>query len=455
MSTTMNDGLALDFPIHYDIAAVRMLRATSREERAAALAACCYNTGNLPADVIYVDLQSDGGMGAVGIEQLAAVVGDAPSSTSLESLGAADPEYGALLAGVTELTGYPHVVAFNSGRQSEAALLRAILKPGVKVCGNMLFPTTRYYVRTLGAELVDVINERTYELDDPYPFKGEVDLDKLADTLGQATPVACVLVETAVNGSGGHPISLANLQAAYALCQQHDVPLYLDASRILENAYLIQQRESGQQARRVTEIVGDLCNASSGLWASAAKDFGVLEGGLVGLRDEALYHRLRTVSMLECVSNRTIREIAAGFREGWQRDGHLRDRAAGVQQLWQGLQAAGIPLVHPSGAHAAFVDVKSFFGTGDGVNLGESLAAYLYLISGVRVTKGPRLSDGQQARGQELMRLTVPARRYLPAHIEHVVQAFKLAFANREQIPRLTKLEASSSWMFEAARFAL
>ena len=454
MSTNMNDAIALDFPIHYDIAAVRMLRSTSREERAAALAACFYNTGNLPSDLIYVDLQSDGGMGAVGLEQLAAVVGDAPSSTSLESLGAADPEYGALLAGMTELTGYPYVVAFNSGRQSEAALLRATLQPGVKVCGNMLFPTTRYYVRTLGAELVDVINERTYVLDDPYPFKGEVDLDKLATALSQPTPVACVLVETAVNGSGGHPISLSNLQVAYALCQQYNVPLYLDASRILENAYLVQQREPGQQDRSIAEIVRDLCNASSGLWASAAKDFGVLEGGLVGLRDEALYHRLRTVALLECVSNRTIREIAAGFREGWQRDGHLRDRTAGVQQLWQGLQEAGIPVVQPSGAHAVFVDVKGFFGA-DGVNLGESLAAYIYLISGVRVTKGPRLSDGQQARGQELMRITLPARRYLPAHIGHVVQAFKLAFANREQIPRLNKLDNTSSWMFESARFAL
>ena len=454
MTTALNT-LALDFPLHYDIAAVRMLRATTREEREAALEQCFYNTGSLPVDQVYIDLQSDGGTGAVGIEQLAATVGDAPSSTALESMGMADPDYAALLAGMTSLTGYPHVLAFNSGRQSEAALLRAILKPGVKVCGNMLFPTTRYYVRTLGAELVDVITDRTYALDEPYPFKGEVDLDKLSDTLGQATPVACVLVETAVNGSGGHPISLANLQAAYVLCQQHHVPLYLDASRILENAYLIQQREPGQQGRSVAEIVRDLCNASSGLWASAAKDFGVLEGGLVGLRDEALYHQLRTVAMLECVSNRTIREIAAGFREGWQRDGHLRDRTAGVQQLWQGLHEAGIPLVHPSGAHAAFVDVKGFFNTSEGVNLGESLAAYIYLISGVRVTKGPRLSDGQQARGQELMRLTVPARRYLPAHIEHVVQAFKLAFADREQIPRLSKLEATSSWMFESARFAL
>ena len=176
---------------------------------------------------------------------------------------------------------------------------------------------------------------------------------------------------------------------------------------------------------------------------------------MVGLRDEAVYQRLRTVSLLECVSNRTVREIASGLRANWQHDGHLRDRVAGVEQLWQGLQAAGIPVVQPCAAHAVYLDVKGFFGTNAGDNLGESLAAYLYLIAGIRVTKGPRLSDGQQARGQELMRITLPARRYLPAHIQHVIAAFEAAFAQREHIPRLTKRDNASSWLFESARFAL
>jgi tyrosine phenol-lyase len=451
----MNDAIALDFPIHYDIAAVRMLQPTSREQRSAILEQYYFNTGSLPPAAVYVDLQSDGGTGAISAQQHADGLDVSPAASPLELFGSHHADYGALIDAVTTLTGYPYAVAFNSGRQSEAALLRASLRAGTVVCGNMLFPTTRYYVRTLGAELVDVITERTYALDDPHPFKGEVDLDKLAATLSQPTPVACVLIETAVNGSGGHPISLANLQAAFALCQQHHVPLYLDASRILENAYLIQQREAGQESRSVAEIVRALCDASSGWWASAAKDFGVQEGGMVGLRDETLHRQLRTTALMESVSPRTIREMATGLRESWQHDGHLRDRAALVQYLWQGLSEAGIPVVQPSGAHAVYIDVKGFFGTSDGVNLGESLAAFVYLISGVRVTKGPVLSAGQQARGQELMRLTIPARRYLKPHIEHVIQAFKLAFAHREHIPRLSKLDGTSAWPFESSRFAI
>jgi len=447
--------LTLDFPLHYDIAAVRMLPATSRDQRAAILAQCHFNTGSLPADQVYVDLQSDGGTAAIGLEQLAAAVEEIPVSTSLESLGAEHPVYASWLDAVAELTGYPYAVAFNSGRQSEAGLLRAILKPGMQVYGNMLFPTTRYYVRTLGAELVDVITEHTYALDDPYPFKGDVDLNQLSNALSTATSPGVVLIEMAVNGSGGHPISLANLQAVYALCQQYQLPLYMDATRILENAYLIQQREPSQQGHSVADIVRALCDATSGLWASAAKDFGVREGGMVGLRDLPLYEQLRTTALLESVSTRTIREMAAGFSESWHRDGHLHDRAAGVQTLWQGLHAAGIPLVQPCGAHAVYIDLHAFFDGTEGNNPGESLAAFIYLISGVRVTKGPALSAGQQQRGQDLMRLTLPARRYLPAHIDHVVQAFTLAFTHRKQIPRLTKLESRSDWRFEAAHFTL
>ena len=175
----------------------------------------------------------------------------------------------------------------------------------------------------------------------------------------------------------------------------------------------------------------------------------------MGLRDAALHRQLRTTALMESVSPRAIREMASGFNETWQHDGHLRDRAALAQYLWQALTEAGLPVLQPAGAHAVYLDVKGFFGVTQGVNLGESLAAYIYLISGVRVTKGPVLSAGQQARGQELMRITLPARRYLTAHIDHVVEAFKLAFAKRETIPRLTKLENASGWPFESARFSL
>ncbi|HXL09685.1 MAG TPA: hypothetical protein VN966_05655 [Candidatus Bathyarchaeia archaeon] len=43
-----------------------------------------------------------------------------------------------------------------------------------------------------------------------------------------------------------------------------------------------------------------------------------------------------------------------------------------------------------------------------------ALAAFIYYVSGIRVTKGPPLAASQTARGAELLRLAVPARRYLP-----------------------------------------
>jgi tryptophanase len=43
-----------------------------------------------------------------------------------------------------------------------------------------------------------------------------------------------------------------------------------------------------------------------------------------------------------------------------------------------------------------------------------ALAAFIYYVSGIRVTKEPPLAASQTARGVELLRLAVPARRYLP-----------------------------------------
>ena len=43
----------------------------------------------------------------------------------------------------------------------------------------------------------------------------------------------------------GQPVSLANARAVHDVCKHHQVPLFFDACRFAENAYFIQQRESG------------------------------------------------------------------------------------------------------------------------------------------------------------------------------------------------------------------
>ena len=61
----------------------------------------------------------------------------------------------------------------------------------------------------------------------------------------------------------------------------------------------------------------------------------------------------------------------------------------------------------------------------------EALAAFIYYVSGIRVTKGSPLAASQTARGVELMRLAVPARRYLPGHMNDVAEAVQYIYARR------------------------
>jgi tyrosine phenol-lyase len=52
---------------------------------------------------------------------------------------------------------------------------------------------------------------------------------------------------------------------------RHGVKVILDATRVAENAYFIQQRESGQQNRPIAEIVREICGYTDGCTMSAKK----------------------------------------------------------------------------------------------------------------------------------------------------------------------------------------
>ena len=87
-----------------------------------------------------------------------------------------------------------------------------------------------------------------------------------------------------------------------------------------------------------------------------------------------------------------------------------------------------------------FIDLKKFFaGSAPQAFGAEALAAYVYLKSGIRLTKGPPLAPSQAARGVELLRLAVPARKYLNGHMDDVANALRDAYAHRHEIKGLKK----------------
>jgi tyrosine phenol-lyase len=84
----------------------------------------------------------------------------------------------------------------------------------------------------------------------------------------------------------------------------------------------------------------------------------------------------------------------------------------------------------------------------------ESLAAFIFETSGVRLTKGPPPAPSQVERGIELLRVAIPARRYLRAHLDHAADAVIYAYDHRESLKALRRIEKPGRGRFAPPLFA-
>ena len=304
-----------------------------------------------------------------------------------------------------------------------------------------------------------------------HPFKGNVDLAKLSsviETVG-AERIPYVSVETNVNMAGGQPLSMANLRATYELCRRRGILVMLDATRALENAWFIKQREPGFETRSVAEILLELCSYSDGATVSSKKDNLVNIGGFLALRDPDLAQRARALLVAfeglhtyGGMSGRDMEALARGIHEMVASDDHVRARIGQVEYLGDLLIGAGVPVVRPIGGHGVFLDARAILPHIPQDQFpAQSLAAELYVDSGVRsmergvVSAGrdPMTGDHRYPR-LELTRLAIPRRVYTQAHMDVVAELVAAVFAERERIGGLSFTYEPKELRFFQARFA-
>ena len=451
------DSRDVTFSVPFEIAAARPLRQTTLKERRDALRAAHFNTEILTQDLIYVDLSTDSGVSSLSTNQLAA----SAAVQSLEPGMGLAPEgsrsFARLAAEVKRVFGFPFVVPTTQGRAAERIWTKINVRPGSIVAGNMLFPSTRSHIERNGAKLIDVVCDAAHELASDASFKGNIDLDRLKAVIAEhgAEKISCVYVELALNACGGHPVSLANLKAVRAIAAAHKIPLYLDACRILENSFLINKREAGFQQCTILEIVRETCGLADACTMSALKDCLVSCGGFILMRDEAAY---RTASMQNFLDGGQLPGsamdlLAAALADIFAAQSYVTHRVGQVEHLWRRLHDA-VPLVHPAAGHAVFIDLDQFLPHLAPEQFpAEALAAFIYQISGVRVTKGSPPAPSQAAKDIHLLRLAVPARKYLRGHLDDVAEAVLYAYANRKEIKGLKKLEDPKRSKYDPAQF--
>jgi len=415
---------------------------TTREYREKCMTEAGYNTFLLRSEDVYIDLLTDSGTSAMSDNQWAGLMlGDEAYAGSRN--------FYHLWEAITEYYGYTYVVPTHQGRGAEHILSQVMIKEGDYVPGNMYFTTTRLHQELAGGTFVDVIIDEAHEPASEHPFKGDVDLDKLQKLIDEvsAEKIPYVAVAGTVNMAGGQPQSMANMRAVRQLCDQYDIPIVLDATRAIENAYFIQQREAGYQDKKVAEILKEYCSYTDSCTMSAKKDTLVNIGGWLATNDEKLFEEARNMVVVYeglhtygGLAGRDMEAMARGIVESVD-DDHIRARIGQVEYLGQHLIDWGIPVVCPIGGHAIFLDARAIY---EHIPQDEfpaqALAADLYLDSGVRSMERGVVSAGRDPKTGdhrypklEMVRLTIPRRVYTQAHMDVVAESVLEVYEKREQ----------------------
>lgn len=446
----------------WKIKMVEPVRWTTHDYRAQCIQEAGYNTFLLRSADVYIDLLTDSGTSAMSDYQWAGMMlGDEAYAGSRN--------FYHLEAAIQKYYGYKYIVPTHQGRGAEHILSQLYIKQGDYVPGNMYFTTTRLHQELAGGTFVDVILDEAHDPQSLHPFKGNVDLNKLESLIHKvgAARVPYVSLAATVNMAGGQPVSMQNAREVRALCDRHGIPVMLDATRAVENAYFIQQREPGYADKKIAEILHEFCGYTDGCTMSGKKDALVNIGGWLALNDHGKYEEASNMVVVYeglhtygGMAGRDMEAMARGIEESVD-DDHMRSRIGQVMYLGQKLLDWGVPVVQPIGGHAVFLDAKRFYPQIPQDQFpAQTLAAAIFVAGGIRAMERGVVSAGRDpATGDhrypklELVRLTIPRRVYTQAHMDVTAEAVEETWWNAPQATGLQMVYEPKYLRFFQARF--
>ncbi|MCC6600537.1 MAG: tyrosine phenol-lyase [Crocinitomicaceae bacterium] len=445
----------------YKMKMVELMKMTTRAERTKFIREAGYNTFLLRSRDVYIDLLTDSGTNAMSDQQWSAFMRGDEAYAGSES-------YYRLEAAIQKFYGYKYIIPTHQGRGAENILSQILIKKGDIVPGNMYFTTTRLHQELAGGTFQDIIIDEAHDSNSEFPFKGNIDLNKLEALVKKhgAAKIPYVSIATNVNMAGGQPISMKNLKELRAYTRKHGIRVIHDMTRVAENAYFIQQREPGYGKKSIKSIVKEICSLTDGATMSAKKDALVNIGGFMAINDHDVFEEARNLVVIYeglhtygGLAGRDMEAIAVGIEESLS-DDHQHARVGQVEYLGQKMISYGLPIVKPIGGHGIFVDAKAFL---PHINQEEfpaqALAAEIYIDSGVRTMERGIVSAGRKPNGQnylpklELVRFTIPRRVFTQAHMDVVAESAAAVYEKRKKIKGLKMVYEPKYLRFFQAKF--
>ncbi len=437
--------MELPFAESYKTKMVETIRKSTREEREEWIRKAKYNLFNLKSEQVFIDLLTDSGTGAMSDKQWSEMMlGD-------ESYAGASSYY-KLRDAIREITGFPYFLPTHQGRGAENVLFSAMIKEGNVVPGNAHFDTTKGHIEYRKARAIDCTIDEAFDIEVDYPFKGNIDLNKLRSVLEQypVEMIPVVIVTITCNSSGGQPVSLENIREVKKLASEYGIPVFFDSARFAENAYFIKIREEGYRDKSIREIVREMFSYADGMTMSSKKDAIVNMGGFVAMNSHILFEQASMYNILfegyisyGGMSGRDMNALSQGLYEGTEYP-YLESRINQVAYLGQNLKDHGIPVQQPFGGHAIFIEASKFLPHIPKEEfIAQTLAVELYLESGVRgVEIGTLLADRDPDTRKnrypdlEFLRLTIPRRVYSKNHMDYIIAALVNVYNRRNEVKK-------------------
>lgn len=417
----------------------------SREERLEIIKEVGYNTFLLPSKDITVDFLTDSGTTAQSVEQWSKY------NEGVETQ-ASSKDYFDFVETLKDVTGYKYIIPTHQGRAAEHIMSQCLIKDGY-VPGNMYFTTTKLHQELAGGTFVDVICDEAHDSQSDFIWKGNIDLNKvqaILDEHGEGC-IPYISFELSVNLAGGQPVSMDNAREVYEFCKKNNIAQMFDATRAVENAYMIKKKDPKYHNASIKEILRELFSYGDGCTVSSKKDYLVNIGGFLAIRDDEKFYKDALDMLRKYEGSVTDGGMSAGdmaihaqgVREMVEFD-YIKARVEQTQYLGNKLLDAGIPIVEPPGTHAIFLDAKRFLPHLDQDEYpAQALAAAIFVESGVRAMERGNVSSGRKKNGEnyrpklELVRLTIPRRAYTNSHMDMVADAIITLYKKRDTIKGL------------------
>lgn len=418
---------------------------TTEEERREQAKEAGFNTFLLQSKHVAIDFLTDSGTTAQTTDQWAAYLSSVETQATSEN-------YFDFVETLREVTGYKYIIPTHQGRAAEHIMSQCLIDGGF-VPGNMYFTTTKVHQEMAGGTFVDVICDEAHDPTNTFRWKGNIDLNKIKKIVDEhgASSIPYISFELSVNLAGGQPVHMDNAKEIYEYCEANNIYLMWDATRAVENAYMIQKYDERYADVDIQDILHELFSYGHGCTVSSKKDYLVNIGGYLAIKDdeEFYYNALDMLRKYEGsvtnggLSAGDLAVHAQGVREMVEFD-YIRNRVEQTHYLGNKLLKAGVPIVEPIGSHAVFLDAKRFLPHIDqDAYPAQALATALFIDSGVRAMERGNVSKGRQPNGEnyrpslELVRLTIPRRAYTNAHMDLVADSIINLYKKRDKIKGL------------------